>query len=206
MPIMLPVARSKTGWNTGEMSWREIASWSSSPPRISCAHRLARDLVARLLDAAVDQPLDAVLRVLQDPRGADEGAEARRDVGALGEVAADQLVELRGLLAERGRALGNAAVGVDEEDDLVGAHVGNAERAGRDDAVGLERLEAPHEIEQEVVVGLPAPDLLDLALGARAEDEDREVARAPRASSAGRPPGRRRSAGPSRGRRAGCAP
>ncbi len=35
MPIMLPVARSKTGWKTGWMSRREMTSWSSSPPRIS---------------------------------------------------------------------------------------------------------------------------------------------------------------------------
>ncbi len=176
MPIMLPVARSKTGWNTGEMSWREIASCSSSPPADLLAHGLARDLVARLLDAAVDQPLDAVLRVLHDARRADEGAEARRDVGALGEVAADQLVELRGLLPERRGTLRKAAVGGDEEDDLVGADVGQAEGAGGHDAVGLERLQAAHEVEQEVVVGLPAPDLFDLPLGARAEDQDREVA------------------------------
>src|SRR5436189_165902 len=65
------------------------------------AHGLAGDLVARLLDAAVEESLDAVLGVLHDAGGAHEGAEARRDVGPLGEITANQLIELGGLLAER---------------------------------------------------------------------------------------------------------
>ena len=141
------------------------------------AHGLPRDLVPRLLDAAVDQPLDAVLGVLHDARRPDEGAEARRDVGPLGEVPADQLVELRRLLPERRRTVHRRApFGADEEDDLVRADVGKAEGPLRHDAVGLERLEPPDEIEEQVVVGLPAPDLLDVALRARAEDEDRDGA------------------------------
>jgi hypothetical protein len=118
-----------------------------------------------------------VLGVLHDPRGADEGAEARRDVGALGEIAADELVELGGFLAERRRPFHHgAAFGIDEEDDLVGADVRQAERALRNDPVGLERLETADEIEEQVVVGLPAPDFLDVALGAGPKHEHRQRA------------------------------
>ena len=145
------------------------------------ADRLARDLVPRLLDAPVDQPFDAVLGVLHDARRAHERAEARRDVGALGEVPADELVELRRLLSQRRRPLRDPAVAGDEEDDLVRADVGHAEGAGGDDAVGLERLQPPDEIEQQVVVGLPAPDLLDA--GPRSSGGRRGREMFPRSSS-----------------------
>ena len=68
MPIMFPVARSKTGWKTGRMSRpRDRVLQQLAAPDLG-ADRLARDLVARVLDAAVEQPLDAVLRVVHDPR------------------------------------------------------------------------------------------------------------------------------------------
>ena len=66
----------------------------------------------------------------------------------------------------------------------------------RHDAVGLEGLEAAHEVEQQVVVGLPAPDLLDVPLGARPEDEDRDAAALLELRAAGRRRGPRRWAGP----------
>ena len=37
-----------------------------------------------------------------------------------------------------------------------------------------ERLEAPGEVEKQIVVRLPAPDLLDPAVGPGAEDQDGE--------------------------------
>ena len=108
--------------------------------------------------------------------GADEGAEAPREIRPLGEIAADQLVELRRLLLERARVVQEGLVRVDDQDDLVRADVGQAEGPARHDAVRLEGLQPADEVEQQVVVGLAAPDLLDLPLGAGPEDQDGERA------------------------------
>jgi hypothetical protein len=53
--------------------------------------------------------------------------------------------------------------------------VGDAEGAGGNDPIGLKPLQAPHEVEQQVIVGLPAPDLLEPAFRARPENEDGEA-------------------------------
>ena len=97
-------------------------------------------------------------------------------VRPLGEIAADQLVELGGLLLERARVVQEGLRRIDDQDDLVGPHVRQAEGAVRNDAVRLERLQPPDEVEEQVVVGLVAPDLLDLPFGARPEDQHGEGA------------------------------
>ncbi len=179
IPIMSPVARSKTGWNTGWISPPLDRVLKQLPAPNLRAHGLARHLVARVLDAAIDQALGPVLRIVRDAAGADEGTEAPREIGPLGEISADQLVELRRLLLQRARVVQERFVRVDDEDDLVGAHERKTERAGGHDAVGLEGLQPAHEVEQQVVVGLVAPDLLDPPFRAGPEDQDRERAMLP---------------------------
>ena len=176
MPIISPVERSKIGWKTEVMSRRLIASRSISAAPDLGADGLSRDLVPRLLDAAIDRPFEAELRVVHDAPAADVGAEPAAHVRLLGQVAADQLVELRRLLLERARVIEHPVAGSDEEDVLVGANVRHAQGPGRRDAVGLESLQAADEVEEEVVVRLPAPDLLDASLRAGPEDQDGERA------------------------------
>ena len=64
-------------------------------------HGLAGDLVVRFLEAAIEQALDAVFRIEGDAGRADERAEPSFQVRLLGQVPADQLVELSRFLFER---------------------------------------------------------------------------------------------------------
>ena len=67
-------------------------------------------------------------------------------------------------------------VGPQHEEDLVGGDVRQAERPARNDPVGLERLDAPHEVEEQVVVRLRPPDFLYAAFRSGTEGEDGERA------------------------------
>src|SRR5262249_17018870 len=140
------------------------------------AHCFTSHLVARVLNPTVDEPFDPVLAVVSNTPGADESAEAAREVCSLRQIAANELVELGRLLLERSRFREETRFGLDHEHDLVGTDVGQAEDALRNDPVGLEALEPPNEIEQHVVVGFPTPDLFDAPFGTWPEDQDGERA------------------------------
>jgi hypothetical protein len=142
--------------------------------------RLARlTRVERLLEAIVDEPLEAHVRVGLDGRRPDVAAELAEEVGRhrLLEVLGDALLHAFGEQLQRLRLDVQRVAGRREDDD---------ERVPRDhelgDDVGVAQVLARYVLEglrylaHDLVEDLPAVDLLDLAVAYDVETQKRDLA------------------------------